>query len=412
MRRFQHSADIGGERVPYSARVRRDRGKWMVVFRGPDGREVKALTTHDARGKTPPDALHADAPALLRAVYRPDSPAGPVAARPGWDELLDEVGRTSPHTRSETLRQYRAAVKAFREVLPEVASPLDVSEEQVRRFGRLWLAAPSRRGNGGGKRSPATLSYYLRGLSGFSNHLVDLGRLAKNLWKGVRAPKGERARKPAPTADDVRVFFEWARARYPDWASLHALLELKLVSGCRTADVCRLRTGQLSGGSLTFSPDVVKTKEARSLPLPARLAAALRAVAGPVHLWEGLFADIPKYRKASNGYPPAFSWRTVYHVVNNLFREYREAHPDRPGLSPHGLRRRAVTAAVRELGSADAAALALGLHAQTARAHYLDASQAFETDAAMRRVGERMLAEITEPERNQSRGKRRNSLKN
>ena len=401
-KRFTHVADLaGGVRVPYSPKPRPGRGKWSVVFNDPQGRRRQLSTVHEIRGKHPPLEFHEDATRLIRGVYSPEAP-DPAIGRRGWDDLLDEVARTSPHARPETLRSYRAGAKAVREILPEVASPLDVTDDRVRRFSKLWLAAPSKAGRGGGRRSPVTLSYYLRGLSAFTNHLVQLGHVATNPWHGVKAPKGERTRKPVPTEGDTTEFFDWVHARYPGWAALHALLELKCVSACRTADVCQLRTAQLRGGKLTFGADQTKTKESRSLPLPPGLFAALSGVAGPVHLWENLFRQIPAYRKASNGYPDAFSWRTVYYVVNNLFREYSDAHPGRPRFTPHALRRRAITLTVAATGSVDAAASAIGVHPQTARSYYLDAKRAFDTDDVMRKVAEALRPKLTGPKGDQS----------
>jgi hypothetical protein len=78
----------------------------------------------------------------------------------------------------------------------------------------------------------------------------------------------------------------------------------------------------------------------------------------------------------------------VYVVVNNIFREFNEANPDQPRFTPHALRRRAITATVKATGSVDAAATAIGVHPQTARSHYLDAQQAFDTADIMRKVAE------------------------
>ncbi|MCE9560575.1 MAG: hypothetical protein K8U57_00840 [Planctomycetes bacterium] len=400
-KRFSHLADIGGddEKVPYSPNPRPDRGKWCVVFIGPDGKRKRLLTTHDysPKIKSPPAEFHADAAKLIRDLFRPPS-MFPSKERRSWDELLDEVEKTSPHTRAETLRGFRSGVRAFREVLPEVASPLEVTEDRIRRFSKLWLATPKANGD---KRSPVSLSYYLRSMSAFTNHLISLGYLSKNLWRGVKAPKAEHTRKPVPTEEETTAFFSWVHSRYPQWKSLHALLELKAISASRTADVCQIKTEQLRGGHLTFAAATTKTKVARSLPLPDELSRTLTAVAGKEHLWEKLFSEIPKYRKSSNGYPDSFSWKTVYFVVNNLFREFNEAHPDKPHFNAHGLRRRAITATVAATGSVDAAASAIGVHPQTARAHYLDAQKAFQTDEVMKKVAEALRPKIKPPESHQ-----------
>lgn len=389
--RFNHAADIGGQTVPYSAVPRAERNRWMVLFDDQDGNRKRILTAHEIRGKHPPDQFHLDATKIIKDIYRPAT-LFPDTTRKSWDELLTEVQEKYPHTRAETLRSFRAGVKAFKEILPAVLSPADVSDDLATRFRVLWLAAP---GKNGKKRSPVTLSYYLRALSAFSNHLKELGYITRNVFKGLPVPKAEKTRKAVPTDDQFNHFWDWLHARYPAWTSLHALIETKAISASRTADVCQLKTAQLKNNALTFGADTVKTKVARSLPLPADLFQTLTQTAGAVYIWEGFFKDIPKYRKQSNGLPPAFEWQTVRNVINNIFREYNDSHPDQPRLAPHGIRRRGVTATVKATGSVDAAASALGLHPQTARAHYLDAQQAFETEETMRKVADALRPKRT-----------------
>ena len=381
-RAYSHQARIDETlSVGYSAKARTDRGKWAVSFKSPDGTVYRLTTAHDIRGKNPPTAFHADARDLIRKAYRPQTLL-PNDHRKGWAELIDEVERTA-RIRPETLRGYRSAVKALAEVLPECPGPSDLSPDRVQRFGRLWLAAPSKKGRGGGKRSPITLSYYLRSLSGLCVHLIP-DYLSSNPFTGVKAPKGEKRRKAVPTEATVQTFFTWVKARYPEWTALHALLRLKAVSASRTADLCQLKTDQLKNGRLTFTADIVKTAEERSLPLPADLYATLKVVAGPVWLWEGQFFEGQKqFRPSKNKPVKAFTWKGVKWTVENLFREFAERHPDVPPLTPHALRRRAITLTVQATGSVDAAASAIGVNAQTARAHYLDTTRAFDTDATL-----------------------------
>lgn len=396
-KRFAHVADLAPDlKVPYSARKRKDRGKWIVTFNGPDGKTVRALTMHDATGKTPPVAFHDDARAIIKKTWRPPT-LFPSLERKTWDELLEVVAKR-PGIRDETNRSFREGVRAVREVLPDVESPLDVSDEIVKRFCVRLLATPNKRNQ---TRSRVTLSYYVRALSAFTNHLIDLEHVSRNPWRGVKteqAGKKKRKKKRAPTEEQFNHFIGWLVGRYPDWTSLHALIELKSVSACRTADLCQLKTAQLRNGRITFTADIVKTDEDRSFPLEADLDEKLQAVAGPVWLWEKLFAEIPKHRKMSNGLPSSFSWKTVKYVVNNIFREYNDAHPDRlPRLTPHALKRRAITQTVRALGSIDEAANALGIHPQTAKARYLDEQLAFDSDAAIVRVSSVLRPKWTAP---------------
>lgn len=372
---WQHLYKLAdGTEVGYSHKARL--GFWNVVYPGPTGKRVQKATRHDARGKTPPPDWHDDAQKAIRQSYTLTLPS---LERKGWDELLDEVDRTSPTTKPETLRSFRAAAKALREIMPEVHSPLDISDDRVRRFGKLFLAKPKANGR---KKSPATLSYYQRALSAFSNHLVDLGHLNRNPWKGAPVPKGERRKKPAQTEAQIGQFMAHVKARYPKWTALHAMLDLKAVTASRTADLCQLRTSELVRGRLVFGADITKTNTERGIQLPPDLYQTLTAVAGPTYLWEGQFWDgIREYRKQSNGLPPAFTWKTVYTVLNNIFKEYNVAHPGQPKLTPHALRRRAITRAVVALnGNTDAVANLFGVNPQTARTAYLDYQQAFDAD--------------------------------
>lgn len=385
MNPFKHVADLGQHRVPYSSMPRRDRNRWMLAFNGPDGKRRKLLTLHPADNKTPPAAFHEDAVRSIREVYQPPSLFPDLDARKTWDDFLDEVEKALPQARPETIRGYRSAVKAFKEIMPEATSPLDVSEERVRRFAKLWLAAPPKRGTK--PRSPTSLSYILRGLSGFTNHVADLGYMSrtKNFWLSVRPPKAEKRLKVSPSDSQLGHFMAWIAARYPQWKSLRVLLDLKARSGCRTADLCQIKTKQLRDGHLVFAAETTKTREDRAVPLGDDLWRDLTETAGREWLWEGFFADVKKYRRQSNGMPAQFSWKTVMVVVKNIFREYAEAFPDRPRFTPHALRGRAITLVVVAAGgNVDRAARALGVHPQTARAHYLDRVRAFEGDEVMR----------------------------
>lgn len=407
-RRFHHVHEVGDLAVPYSLNPRPDRGKWSVDFIGLAGERKRILTTYDVLSKMPPADAHHEAKRLITETFLPPAALAALQRKP-WDELLAEVERTSPHTRPETLRGLRAAIKALKETLPEITSPCDVTDLVVKRFCRLWLAAPSKQG--GGKRSPVSLSYYVRSLSSLSNHLIELGHIEKNLWYGVKVPKAEKKLKPAPTEEEVSDFFAHVHKEYPDWKALHALLELKALSACRTADVCQIRSEELLGNQLLRGKQIIfdaaadKTKRSRAMPLPKDLAKTLAEVAGPEWLWEKMFSEIRLYRKATNGYPPSFAWQTIRNVVNNIFREFNDARPGKPRLTPHGFRRRAITLVVKSAGSVDAAAMAIGVHPQTARNHYLDAQKAFDADAILRRAMKSLRPKMKPPTKSKGVGK-------
>ncbi|OWK46593.1 tyrosine-type recombinase/integrase [Fimbriiglobus ruber] len=398
-RRYDFAVDLGdGVKIPYAANPRADRGKWVVAFDDDAGKRKKILTVHDIRGKNPPAEFHEDAAKIIKAVYRPPS-LFPSIKNKSWDDCLEEVITTTPNARDETIRSFRAAVKAVKETMPEMGSPLDASDENVRRFAKLWLAGTSKQKRvsvPAKPRSPATLSYYMRALSSFSNHLVQLGVLTRNPWYGFKIEKGERKMKHVPTGDETTHFFAWVYSRYPAWVSLHTLLKIKLISGCRTSDVCQLKTEFLNGNLLVFPAEVVKTKTDRVFPIPDSLREDLKATAGKVHLWEGVFKDIPKFRKMSNGLPESYSWKTVYFVLNNLCREYSDQNPDRPRMTPHGLKRRAITTAVEVIGNEDKAAHLMSVLPETARAHYLDATQVYADAPGQLKIAEALL-KMVEP---------------
>ncbi len=55
-------------------------------------------------------------------------------------------------------------------------------------------------------------------------------------------------------------------------------------------------------------------------------------------------------------------------------------------VTPHSLRRRAITLVATATQSVDATAQAIGINPQTARAYYLDAQRAFQADDVFRKV--------------------------
>jgi integrase len=385
-RTYPHFLHVNGRQVGY-AHFNRD-GAWAVLFKSGEGKRLERMTRAEVRGKNPGPDFHAEAAGLIAAAYSPSGRPPSAGPPQGWDALLDEVEADNPGVRPETIRSFRAAAKAFLSVQPEIASPLAVTEEQVDRFARKWLAAPKANGK---RRSPVSLSYHMRALSAFSNHLTRAGLLpkGKNLFKGYQVPKGERTKKPTPKEEQVAAFFRWVADRYPDWHTLRTLLEVKAVSACRTADLCRLKTADLTPTAVTFTAAASKTKTSRTLPLSPELAAALRASAGAEWVWQGFFDDLRRFRKQTNGLPPAFSPDTVEYVLINLFREFSDAHPGQPRLTPHAFRRRGITLTVKAMGgNIEKAAAAIGVHPQTAARHYLDEKEAFETEQTMRAVAD------------------------
>lgn len=386
-RRFEFEAKVGdgpeAVAVGYSSKRR---GKYLaVVFPGPDGKRQERMTQARRKDAT----FHDEVAAVLARVYAPVAPT-----RATWEEALDKVGRTAPDLRPDTVVAYRKAVRVLRATLDgdglPTAAPADITPAVATRFGRVWLGGTYRRGKAADakeyRRKPITLAFYHRQLSALWVQFLDLGLARENPWRHVRRPQVDKVRKHVPTEGEVDAFFAWVRGRYPQWDRLHALLELKAVSGCRSLDLCGLRTVQVAAGRVTWTADQTKQREGRAVLLPADLYERLVRLAGPTHLWEHFPEDLRRFRPSRNRRPAAFRPKTVYWVLGNVFREYNDAHPDRPPLSPHALRRRAITLVAAATQSVDATAQAIGLNPATARRYYLDSQRAFDTDEVFRKV--------------------------
>lgn len=163
---------------------------------------------------------------------------------------------------------------------------------------------------------------------------------------------------------------------------MQAYMAVKAYVGCRTMDLCALRSDQLRDGRLTFDAAQTKTRVARSVPLPPDLYTTLDKLKGPVWLWERFADDAVTFRKNPNKGKAVlpFTPKRLYDCVGNLFAEYNRARPGLPKLRAHDLRRAALTAAAIKFG-VDRAARAMGVDPQTARAYYVDAARAFDGDS-------------------------------
>lgn len=357
-----------------------------VRFVDANGKRVEKMTRCKRRGKTPGPDYHDEATKLIETAYA-EIYETPASAKAKWETTLDEVERLCTQ-KPETLRAMKTAVERFRELVPNVESPADVTPDIANRFALLLLATPYSRGKSTveRKRTPATLSYYRRSLSALWKRLRKLAHVQGNPWTGVEVPKGEKKLPYVPTAEEMQKFFAYIHTRYPHWERLHALLHLKLHSASRTADISQLKTAQIANQRFVFEAKQTKTKTERVVPLPKDLFDTLRRIAGKEWLWDGWNDDLRKFRPGRNPIPETFQAETVQCVLENIFREYSDSHPDIPRLSPHDFRRRAITSMVEITGSVDAAAELLGVTVQTIRNNYLDPKQAFETNDAFDRL--------------------------
>ncbi|HYH67459.1 MAG TPA: site-specific integrase [Urbifossiella sp.] len=382
-RQAQHTHALpDGTEVGYSLTERP--GGYRVRFVGPDGTRVERST--GCRTKAQARQAATD---IITEAYRPAMPAEPSQAT--WETVLAELDQT-PDLRPESIRAYRTAVMAFRKVVPTVASPAGVTTALAHRFKREFLASSYARGKASDaktyKRSPTSCTTYLRCLrSLWSKHFRPLGHVKDNPWLDVpypNAPRGKRVR--VPEEDVVTAFFKWLAAKHPDWELPRLFVQVKMLAGCRTIDLCKLRSDDLHGDELTMSPEVTKTRTARTVPLPADVAADLRRVAGSTWLWENSLEESKRFRpnpktKTKTAYSPS-TWRWT---VQNLFREFNAGRTGQPRLRPHDLRARAFTVVAAATQSVDATARAMGADPQTAR-HYLDAAKAFDGSGILKQA--------------------------
>lgn len=406
-----HKAMVGegvnAQEVRYAYKERTNSEFLFVVFDGPEGARVEKSTTGKLRGGTPDDQFHTDA---TRHIVKAYQSLYATQAKKKWDEALDEALATA-EARPDTVRAFRTAVAAVKQFLPNVEYPADLTDELAQRFGRLFLATPYTRGKSKvqRKRTPVTLSYYVRSMSALWRHFKELGLVPKgNPWAEVTIPKAAKKEKYVPTEEHISKFFTSVKERYPKWERLHALLALKLCSACRTKDIVQLRSEQIQktpdGTFLVFGADQTKTKTARYVPLTEELFQQLKRVAGKVWLWEGWNADLKKFRPGRNPIPAHYKPDTTQCTLENIFREYSDTNPEVPRLSPHDFRRRTITLMVTKTQNVDLTAQALGLNQQTARTHYLDAQRAFNTKAAFDAVGKDLMPKPLpqKPEEDQS----------
>lgn len=171
-------------------------------------------------------------------------------------------------------------------------------------------------------------------------------------------------------------------------------IETKAITGCRLMDLATLESSQLRDGRITFRPDQTKGRKARSIQLPADLCAKLEALKGPKYLWEsfpqGLIEAVKKMGCPVHRIKPDFQPKRLYHWIETLFIDYREANPDRPEIHSHQLRKWAFTAAWEDGIDPRKAAIAYGCNVDTVMKHYTALDEQAVTDEVTTRLASRL----------------------
>jgi integrase len=206
-----------------------------------------------------------------------------------------------------------------------------------------------------------------------------------NPFREVSYPSLPKKLPSIPSEESVQTFFAWLQTRYPGWTLIRLYCEVKALSGCRTWDLCSVKSGQLRGGNLFSTAETDKTNRERLIPLPQDLAQALDRIKGPTYLWERYTQDARTYRPGP-GNRQTFAPEHLYHAITKIFGEFGQAHPEHR-FSPHALRRRAITLTAAATQSVDLTAQAMHIDPQTARKYYLDSQRAFDGQEVLRPSG-------------------------
>ena len=370
--RLSHVSLPDGRNINYSLKKR---GKLLrIVFNGPDGRRQELSTGRTVVG----EARDAAKRLIPEAFATKETPK--ALTQVTWDDAIKHLQGT-PDLRPDSIRGYLCALNALRKMFPDLAGPADVTTEIAHQFKRGYLNGTYTRGKASDsktyKRTATSCASYLRALrSLWKKHFKPHGLVKENPWLDVpypNAPKGKRVR--VPSEEVIRNFFIWLIKEYPTWELPRLWVTVKMLAGCRTLDLCKVRSFELSGKSLLLSGEVTKTREARTVKLPDDVAADLRRLAGPTWLWEQSLADTKQYRpapkiKAKTEYSPS-TWRWT---MQNLFKEFNEGRPKEARLRPHDLRARTMTMVADITKSVDQTASEMGVNRQTAQ-HYIDSKK-------------------------------------
>lgn len=377
-------------KVGYSLKKR---GRWFVVrFIGPDGKYAREST-----GERELTEARTKAARVVLRRWCPTTQARPIT----WSELEEKlrVKLTLNNNRHETLRDYLKTIHVLRATLPETRGPLDITDDLAQRFKADYVTTPYVKAKGPDAsqyyRTHRTLAAYLRKCRSLWNKwLTKEFKLTKdNPWLRISDPALNKWEPRVPEESVFLSFLRWVREKYAGWDMPSLLIEFKAYCGGRLLDLCGLRSYQLSGGHLHFTPDQMKAREKRDVPLPPELAARLNAIKAPDYLWgrypEQLAAYWESRFQRCGRLNVSFEPSAVYWFVQSLFRDYNATHAVK--ITSHDLRRRAVTLAYRNGLSTVQAGLVCGMSEQTAARYYRAIDEQNEIESGFAKVGDTLM---------------------
>lgn len=362
-----------GRRVKFSLKRRERDPYFLVCFEGPDGKRKERSSGEGNKRRASDSAV-----IIIRNEYDPHA----VLQNLSWDEATRLMVE---HMRGENLRPnsistYETVLNTLRKFCPNSFGPASITPALAERYKLARLKTCK----------PYTVRGDINELSIiFGKWFVEtLKLLATNPFAEVVPPKVDKLEPRLVTPEEHNLFLAWLAKGWPDWRMPLLFLEVKATIGCRIFELASLPTANLEGGRVMFEATTAKGRKTRRSKLPSNLYEELRAVAGPVFVWEHFPEQLrgvyvrrrrPNLAKCVADFAP----KRMVNWFQDRLVEYRKAHPKARRYKLHNLRGTAMSKA-KEAGVAyDAAAIAFGCHPETMRAHYVRLDETAIADAVM-----------------------------
>ncbi|HEX4590832.1 MAG TPA: site-specific integrase [Gemmataceae bacterium] len=386
-RSYPHSHVAHGRHVGYNLKKRGNDPCYYVYFRGVDGRRRERDTQQTAVQRS-----HESARAIIDTEYTPaPTPHKMVSWDDAWRLLQEKAaadGRRGP-----TIDYYGKLIRRIRDFYSVTTGPADISPDMAETWKKTFSSRPTRR-----KKLPSPHSVFsmVRGFNALWEKwfVGELGICPGNPWQDVTPPKTDMIDVRPIEDETLTHFLGWLNQRFDGWELPRLFIETKAVTGCRLMDLCGIESSQLKGGRLHFRAEQTKGRKARSVPLPADLFARLETIKGPRFLWEsypiGVKSAVAKMGCPTHTIKPDFVPKRLYHWIETLFIDYGEAHPNRPPIHSHQLRKRAFTAAWEHGIDPRKAAIAIGCNPDTVMRHYVRLDEQAVTDEVMTQLAARL----------------------